>query len=156
MQKPQRNNSSNYALFEIRANKPRFFSASIGNQLVRVWTKIGDMTKFISKSDLAEILDNVFSKYDIEMTETKTPKVKASAKVIKKTGKSKKTSSVKSQAKSESSEFVIDGEKFTLNGVFVTKGATYKKQTAGGVKLTTIVCQVTQEQHDAWEAWRKN
>jgi hypothetical protein len=91
----------------------------------------------------------VFSKYDIEMTETEP------VKVIKKTSaKSKKTSNVKSQAKSD--EFVIDGEKFTLNGVFTTKGATYKAQTAGGAKLTTMVVQVTQSQKDAWEAWRKN
>jgi len=109
------------------------------------------MTKFISKNDLAEILDGVFSKYDIEMTETEP------VKVIKKTSaKSKKTSSVKSQAKSETSDFVIDGEKFTLNGVFTTKGATYKSQTAGGVKLTTMVVQVTKAQKDAWESWRKN
>ena len=149
MQKPQHRTTNDNASFMIS-------SEIMPNRLSRVnmiecGTKIGDMTKFISKSDLAEILDNVFSKYDIEMTETEP------VKVIKKTSaKSKKTSSVKSQAKSESSECVIDGEKFTLNGVFVTKGATYKKQTAGGVKLTTIVCQVTQEQHDAWEAWRKN
>ena len=121
------------------------------DNMIECGTKIGDMTKFISKNDLAEILDNVFSKYDIEMTETEP------VKVIKKTSaKSKKTSSVKSQAKSETSEFVIDGEKFTLNGVFTTKGATYKSQTAGGAKLTTMVVQVTQSQKDAWESWRKN
>lgn len=149
MQKPQHRTTNDNASFMIS-------SEIMPNRLSRVnmiecGTKIGDMTKFISKSDLAEILDNVFSKYDIEMTETEP------VKVIKKTSaKSKKTSSVKSQAKSESSEFVIDGEKFTLNGVFTTKGATYKAQTAGGAKLTTMVVQVTQSQKDAWEAWRKN
>ena len=147
MQKLHRNNSNSQALFVIRAITPNRLS----RDNVIECSKIGDMTKFISKSDLAEILDNVFSKYDIEMTETEP------VKVIKKTSaKSKKTSSVKSQAKSETSEFVIDGEKFTLNGVFTTKGATYKAQTAGGAKLTTMVVQVTQSQKDAWESWRKN
>jgi hypothetical protein len=147
MQKPQHRTLNDNASFMIS-------SEIMPNRLSRVnvigcGTKIGDMTKFISKSDLAEILDNVFSKYDIEMTETEP------VKVIKKTSaKSKKTSSVKSQAKSD--EFVIDGEKFTLNGVFTTKGATYKAQTAGGAKLTTMVVQVTQSQKDAWESWRKN
>lgn len=103
----------------------------------------------ITKSDLADILDEVFAKYDIELIENSKPVQK----VIKKTSAKSKT--VKKSKASSADEFVIDGEKFTLNGVFTTKGSTYKKQTAGGVKLTTMVVQVTQSQKDAWDAWRK-
>ena len=104
----------------------------------------------ITKSDLADILDEVFAKYDIELIENSKPVQK----VIKKTSaKPKKT--VKKSKASSADEYVIDGEKFTLNGVFTTKGATYKKQVSGGVKLTTMVVQVTESQKEAWDAWRK-
>ena len=105
-----------------------------------------DMTNYISKDDLTDILDNVFAKYDIKIASSKQ-------KVIKSTAKKAKSSKVSKSAKVQ--DYSIDGEKFTFNGVMVTKGQTYKDQTKGGNKLHTVVVQVTEEQLEAWKEWRK-
>ena len=105
-----------------------------------------DMVTYISKDDLTDILDGVFEKYDIKIASSKQ-------KVIKSTAKKAKSSKATKTAKVES--YGIDGEKFTFNGVMVTKGQTYKDQTKGGNKLHTVVVQVTEEQLEAWKEWRK-
>ena len=105
------------------------------------------MVTYISKDDLTDILDNVFAKYDIKIASGKQKVIKSTAK------KSSKTSKVSKSAKVQ--DYSIDGEKFTFNGVMVTKGQTYKDQTKGGNKLHTVVVQVTEEQLEAWKEWRK-
>ena len=147
MQKPQHKTTNDKASFVMSfVIMPKRLSRV---NVIECGLKSGDMTE-ITKSDLADILDEVFAKYDIELIENSKPVQK----VIKKTSaKPKKT--VKKSKASSADEYVIDGEKFTLNGVFTTKGATYKKQVSGGVKLTTMVVQVTESQKEAWDAWRK-
>ena len=147
MQKPQHKTTNDKASFVMSfVIMPKRLSRV---NVIECGLKSGEMTE-ITKSDVAEILDNVFAKYGIELVEDEPVQ-----KVIKKTSaKSKKSTAKKSKA-SSADEYVIDGEKFTLNGVFTTKGSTYKKQVSGGVKLTTMVVQVTQSQKDAWDAWRK-
>ena len=65
-----------------------------------------DMVTYISKDDLTDILDGVFSKYDIKIASSKQ-------KVIKSTAKKAKSSKATKTAKVES--YGIDGEKFTFN-----------------------------------------
>ena len=73
-----------------------------------------DMVTYISKDDLTDILDNVFSKYDIKIASSKQKVIKST------TAKKAKSSKVSKSSKVEN--YSIDGEKFTFNCVMVTKG----------------------------------
>ena len=103
----------------------------------------------ITKSELAEILDNVFAKYGVEMVDfktTTTKKAKAPSKKVAKTEeKSKETPAFWKGS---------DGNLY-FSGCFSIPKADYKKAQKDGKTGHTAQVNLTEEQHEALELFKK-